>query len=245
MDVTVVASDEEMGRIAADRIQAVFTAKPNAVLGVATGSSPMPIYAELIDRYRKGELSFAQSRAFMLDEYIGLPLDHPERYRNVIETSIAGPVDFPEGAVQGPNGNAEDPEAAAAQYDASIKAAGGVDIQILGIGSDGHIAFNEPGGALDSRTHVGVLTEQTRRDNARFFVGDIDQVPTHCMTQGLGTIMEARSIVLVAQGEGKAQAIRDMIEGPISEDCPASVLQNHPDVLILVDQAAASKLTQH
>ena len=244
MDVTVVASDEEMGRIAADRIQAVFDAKPNAVLGVATGSSPMPIYAELIDRYRKGQLSFAQGRAFMLDEYIGLPLDHPERYRNVIETSIAGPVDFPEGAVQGPNGNAEDPQQAAAEYDASIKAAGGVDIQILGIGSDGHIAFNEPGGPLDSRTHIDVLTEQTRRDNARFFDGDIDQVPTHCMTQGLGTIMEARSIVLVAQGEGKAQAIHDMIEGPVSPDCPASVLQNHPDVLILVDAAAASQLTR-
>ena len=149
---------------------------------------------------------------------------------------------MPEGAAHGPDGWCDDLEAGAAAYDEAIKADGGIDIQVLGIGSDGHIGFNEPGGTLASRTHVGVLTEQTRRDNARFFDGDIDQVPTHCVTQGLGTIMDSRAHIFIATGEGKADAVKAMIEGGVTQRWPASILQHHPDVTVLLDEAADSKL---
>ena len=158
------------------------------MLGLATGSSPLKLYAELVRRYEAGQISFAQVRSYNLDEYVGLPRDHYEGYANFIHRNLVDLVDMPEGAAHGPDGWCDDLEAGAAAYDEAIKADGGIDIQVLGIGSDGHIGFNEPGGTLASRTHVGVLTEQTRRDNARFFDGDIDQVPTHCVTQGLGTI---------------------------------------------------------
>ncbi len=242
MKIAILPDDSTIGSTAADLIEALYQRKPDAVLGIATGSSPLGIYRCLIERVNDGRLSFAQGRAFMLDEYVGIALDHPERYRNFIETNLASQVDFPEGAVNGPDGNADDLDAACAAYDQAIRDAGGVDLQILGIGSDGHIAFNEPGESLTSRTHVGVLTEQTRRDNARFFDGDLDQVPTHCVTQGVGTIMDARRIVLVAQGANKADAVRELVEGGISARWPATILQMHPDVWVLVDEAAASKL---
>jgi len=177
-----------------------------------------------------------------LDEYVGLPRDHYEGYANFIHRNLVDLVDMPEGAAHGPDGWCDDLDAGAAAYDEAIKADGGIDIQVLGIGSDGHIGFNEPGGTLASRTHVGVLTEQTRRDNARFFDGDIDQVPTHCVTQGLGTIMDSRAHIFIATGEGKADAVKAMIEGGVTQRWPASILQHHPDVTVLLDEAAASKL---
>ncbi|NKY40463.1 glucosamine-6-phosphate deaminase [Cellulomonas septica] len=238
----VIAPAAQLAVIAADAVERLLRARPTAVLGLATGSSPLAVYDELARRHADEGLSFAHARAFMLDEYVGLPADHPERYRNVIEKEIASRVDFAEGAVQGPDGLAEDVPAACAAYEQAIADAGGVDLQILGIGTDGHVAFNEPGSSLASRTRIKTLTRQTREDNARFFGGDVDQVPTHCLTQGLATIMAARHLVLLATGRGKAEAVHQLAEGPVSAMWPATVLQHHPHVTVLVDDAAASRL---
>ncbi|WP_273651667.1 glucosamine-6-phosphate deaminase [Cellulomonas fimi] len=238
----VIAPAAQLARIAADAVERLLRARPTAVLGLATGSSPLAVYDELARRHAEEGLSFAHARAFMLDEYVGLPADHPERYRNVIEKEIASRVDFADGAVQGPDGLATDVPAACAAYEQAIADAGGVDLQILGIGTDGHVAFNEPGSSLASRTRIKTLTRQTREDNARFFGGDVDQVPTHCLTQGLATIMAARHLVLLATGRGKAEAVHQLAEGPVSAMWPATVLQHHPHVTVLVDDAAASRL---
>ena len=238
----VIAPPEQLARLAADAIESLLTGKPEAVLGLATGSSPLGIYDELVRRHQAGRISFAQARAFTLDEYVGLPAEHPQRYRNVIDREIVSRVDFAPGAVQGPDGLAGDIRAACAQYEAAIAAAGGVDLQILGIGTDGHIGFNEPGSSLASRTRIKTLTEQTRGDNARFFGGDIDQVPRHCLTQGLATIMAARHIVLIATGHPKAEAVHHLVEGPVSAMWPGTVLQHHPHVSVLLDRQAASRL---
>ncbi|MBO9554769.1 glucosamine-6-phosphate deaminase [Cellulomonas sp.] len=238
----VIAPAEQLARLAADTIERLLRARPDAVLGLATGSSPLAVYDELARRHAEADLSFARARAFMLDEYVGLPADHPERYRNVIEKEIASRVDFAPGAVQGPDGLADDVVGACAAYEQAIVDAGGVDLQILGIGTDGHVAFNEPGSSLASRTRIKTLTRQTREDNARFFGGDLDQVPTHCLTQGLATIMSARHLVLLATGRGKAEAVHQLAEGPVSAMWPATILQHHPHVTVLVDDAAASRL---
>ncbi|GIG22785.1 glucosamine-6-phosphate deaminase [Cellulomonas chitinilytica] len=238
----VIAPAERLARIAADAVERLLRDRPDAVLGLATGSSPLAVYDELARRHTEGGLSFARSRAFMLDEYVGLPADHPERYRNVIEKEIASRVDFAPGAVQGPDGLASDVVGACAAYEQAIVDAGGVDLQILGIGTDGHVAFNEPGSSLASRTRIKTLTRQTREDNARFFGGDLAQVPTHCLTQGLATIMSARHLVLLATGRGKAEAVHQLAEGPVSAMWPATILQHHPHVTVLVDDAAASRL---
>ena len=242
MEVVVLQDRTEIGRVAADAVAALLDRKPDAVLGLATGSSPLPIYDELAARHAAGALSFKQARGFTLDEYVGLPADHAERYRNVIDTSFVSRVDFAAGAVQGPDGLAADIPAACAAYEAAIRDAGGVDLQILGIGTDGHIAFNEPGSSLASRTRIKTLTRQTRVDNARFFGDDVDAVPTHCLTQGLGTILEARHLVLVATGRGKAEAVHHLVEGAVSAMWPATVLQHHPHVTVLLDDAAARRL---
>ena len=242
MEVVIVEDRAEIGRVGADAVGALLKRKPDAVLGLATGSSPLTIYDELAARHEAGELSFRQARAFTLDEYVGLPADHPERYRNVIDQVFVSRVDFPDGAVGGPDGLAADIRASCAAYEAAIRDAGGVDLQILGIGTDGHIAFNEPGSSLASRTRIKTLTRQTRVDNARFFGDDVEAVPTHCLTQGLGTILEARHIVLVATGRGKAEAVHHLVEGAVSAMWPATVLQHHPHVTVLLDDAAARRL---
>ena len=242
MEVIVLPDASAAARLAADAVQALLAGNPAAVLGVATGSSPQGLYAELVDRYRRGAVSFARARAFMLDEYVGLPAGHPESYREVVRRDLETHLDFAAGAVQGPDGTAVDLPQAAADYDVAITAAGGIDLQVLGIGSDGHIAFNEPGSSLSSRTRLKTLTLQTRRDNARFFGGDLDRVPHWCLTQGLGTIGDARHLVLLASGESKADAVAGMVEGPLSASCPASVVQWHRHVTVLLDPAAASKL---
>ncbi|GEA83194.1 MAG: glucosamine-6-phosphate deaminase [Cellulomonas sp.] len=238
----VIAPGPTLARLAADAIERLLRARPQTVLGLATGSSPLAVYDELVRRHDEAGLSFARARAFMLDEYVGLPADHPQRYRNVIESEIASRVDLAPGAVQGPDGNAEDLVAACAAFEQAIADAGGVDLQLLGIGTDGHVAFNEPGSSLASRTRIKTLTRQTREDNARFFDDDVSQVPTHCLTQGLATIMSARHLVLLAQGRGKAEAVHQLVEGPVSAMWPATVLQHHPHVTVLVDDAAASRL---
>ncbi len=241
MDVLIVPG-QEAARIAADIVEHVLRTKARPVLGLATGSSPLAAYDELARRRREDRLSFAHARAFLLDEYVGLAPDHPERYRNVIERELTSRVDFVTGAVRAPDGNAADLAQASLDYERAIAEAGGVDVQILGIGSDGHIAFNEPGSSLSSRTRIKTLTDQTRQDNARFFEGDVDAVPRHCLTQGLGTILEARHLVLLATGSAKAEAVHQMVEGPVSAMWPATVLQMHPHVTVLVDDAAASRL---
>lgn len=238
----VIAPGAELARLAADAVERLLAARPQAVLGLATGSSPLSVYDELARRHAQEGLSFARARAFLLDEYVGLPADHPERYRNVIDAALVARVDLAPDAVAGPDGLADDLPAACAAYERAIADAGGVDLQLLGIGTDGHVAFNEPGSSLASRTRIKTLTRQTREDNARFFGGDADAVPTHCLTQGLATISSARHLVLLAQGRGKAEAVHQLVEGPVSALWPATVLQLHPHVTVLVDDAAAGRL---
>ncbi len=242
MEVVICRDVKEIGGIAADAIGALLSRKPEAVLGLATGSSPLAIYDELATRCEAGLISFQQARGFTLDEYVGLPADHPERYRTVIDTVFVSRVNFGPGAVQGPDGEAADIPAACAAYEDAIRAAGGVDLQILGIGTDGHIAFNEPGSSLASRTRIKTLTRQTRIDNARFFDDDVESVPTHCLTQGLATIMAARHLILVATGRSKAEAVHHLVEGAVSAMWPATILQHHPHVTVLLDDAAARRL---
>lgn len=237
----VIAPADRLAELAADAVEALLRRRPDAVLGLATGSSPLRVYDELARRHEAG-LSFARARAFLLDEYVGLRADHPERYRNVIERELASRVDLSPGAVQGPDGLAGDLPAACAAYEAAIADAGGVDLQILGIGTDGHIAFNEPGSSLASRTRIKTLTRQTREDNARFFGGAVQDVPRHCLTQGLATIMSARHLVLLATGRAKAEAVHQLVEGPVSAMWPATIMQMHPHATVLVDDAAASRL---
>lgn len=242
MEVVILPDARAIARVAADAVQALLAGKPDAVLGLATGSSPLALYEELVRRHEAGAVSFAQAQAFTLDEYVGLPEDHPAAYRNVIRTDFTDRVDFRPEAVHGPDGRADDLAAACAAYERQIAEAGGVDLQVLGIGADGHIAFNEPGSSLASRTRLKTLTDLTRSDNARFFDGDEEAVPRHCITQGLATILEARHLVLVATGRGKTEAVHQMIEGPISAMWPATILQMHPHVSMLLDPAAASRL---
>jgi glucosamine-6-phosphate deaminase len=242
MEVVILEGAKEIGGVGADAIGALLDRKPTAVLGLATGSSPLAIYDELAARYDAGLISFRQASGFTLDEYVGLPADHPQRYRNVIDEVLVSRVDFAAGAVRGPDGLAADIPAACAAYEEAIRDAGGVDLQILGIGTDGHIAFNEPGSSLASRTRIKTLTRQTRIDNARFFRGDVESVPTHCLTQGLATIMEARHLILVAAGRSKAEAVHYLVEGAVSALWPATILQHHPHVTVLLDEAAARRL---
>jgi len=238
----IIARPDELARLAACAYEQLLRGHPDAVLGLATGSSPLAVYDELVRRYAEEGLSFARAKAFNLDEYVGLPVGHPQRYLNVIAHDFTGRVDFAPGAVQGPDGLADDLAAACTAYEDAIISAGGVDLQIMGIGADGHIAFNEPGSSLASRTRIKTLTEQTRADNARFFGGDINKVPQHCLTQGLATVMQARHIVLVATGRAKADAVHQLVEGPVSAMWPGTILQHHPHVTVLVDNAAAGRL---
>ena len=242
MEVVISTTPNEAGKLAADAIEELLRGRPDAVLGVATGSSPLIIYEELGRRVAQGSLSLAKVRAFMLDEYVGLSQDHPQRYQNVIGEEFIDKVDIDPASVFGPDGLADDLAGACEAYEEAIAGAGGVDLQILGIGTDGHIAFNEPGSSLKSRTRIKTLTSQTRRDNARFFGGEVEAVPQHCLTQGIGTILDARHVVLVASGRGKAEAIHQLVEGPVSAMWPATALQLHPHVTVLLDTAAASRL---
>jgi glucosamine-6-phosphate deaminase len=241
MEVVILPGSKQIGRLAADAVEVLLRTKPDAVLGLATGSSPLPIYDELADRHVRNGLDFSRAHAFALDEYVGLEPGHPQSYRQVILREFTSRVNIAEGNVHTPDGAAADLPAACEAYEDAIRAVGGVDLQILGVGTAGHLGFNEPGSSLASRTRIKTLIEQTRRDNARFFASTAE-VPHHVVTQGLGTIMEARHVVLVATGARKAPAVRDFVEGPVSAICPASVLQFHPHATILLDEAAASSL---
>ena len=241
MEVVILNGSKQIGKLAADAIGELLGHKPNAVLGLATGSSPLPIYDELAGRHERDGLDFSRAHGFALDEYVGLPAGHPESYREVIRREFTNRVNIAPENVHGPDGTAADIPAACQAYEDSIAAAGGIDLQLLGVGTDGHIGFNEPGSSFASRTRIKSLIEQTRRDNARFF-NSLAEVPHHVLTQGLGTIMEARHVILVATGAQKAQAVREFVEGPVAAICPASVLQFHPHATVLLDEAAASAL---
>lgn len=241
MEIVILPTPEEVGRVAAARIASIVRRKPSAVIGLATGSSPQGLYAALKCRVDAAEISFGQARGFALDEYVGIASDHPESYASVITRDVIIPLGFDPSRVRVPDGRADYLEFAAKAYDAAIQAAGGVDVQILGIGVNGHIGFNEPTSSFASRTRIKTLSPRTREDNARFFDAP-EQVPTHCMTQGVGTILDARELVLVAQGEPKADAIAALVEGPLSSFVPGSALQLHEHATVIVDKAAASKL---
>jgi glucosamine-6-phosphate deaminase len=251
MEVVPLASAAEIAVVAAGVVEAVVRRKPAAVLGLATGSTPLPAYRELIRRHQAGAgPSYTSVTCFNLDEYVGLPtLDgpasnvrvHEQSYRATIARELTDALGISPDQVNGPDPSPGGLPTAGERYEALIAKAGGVDVQVLGIGSDGHLAFNEPGSSLASRTRIKTLTAQTREDNARFF-GSIEEVPRHVLTQGLGTILEARHLLLIATGAGKAGAVAASVEGPVSASCPASVLQLHPHVTVLLDQTAASRL---
>lgn len=240
MEIVILGGSRQIGKLAADAIEQLLRRKPAAVLGLATGSSPLPVYDELAARHDQG-LDFSRASGFALDEYVGLPAGHPESYREVVRREFTNRVNIAPENVHGPDGTATDIPAACEAYEQAIAEAGGVDLQLLGVGTDGHIGFNEPGSSFASRTRIKSLIEQTRRDNARFFNGLVE-VPHHVITQGLGTIMAARHVILLATGAQKAQAVRDLVEGPVAAICPASVLQFHPHATVLLDEAAASAL---
>lgn len=239
-EVIIVEDADQAGQLVARRIADAIAARPNFVLGVATGSTPLTTYQALAEIVTRERLPLDRVQAFALDEYVGLPEDHPESYATVVEREVAEPLGLAPGNVHVPSGAAADAQAGTA-YEAAIREAGGIDLQLLGIGSSGHIGFNEPGSPFDSRTRVVELIEQTRLDNARFFPS-VDDVPTHAITQGIGTILEARQLVLLAFGERKAAAVAAALQGPVTEAMPASVLHRHPSALVVIDRAAASKL---
>ena len=242
MEVIPLRTRRDAGRLLADTVETLLRTRPDAVLGLATGSSPLPAYQELVARHRAGSgPSYASAQAFLLDEYVGLRGGHPRTYRATIERELTDHLGIDQAHVHAPDPAEEGLISAGARYEEAIAAAGGIDLQVLGIGTDGHLAFNEPGSSLTSRTRLKTLTGQTRTDNAKDF-GSPAEVPRHVLTQGLGTILEARHLVLVACGSEKAQAVAAAVEGPVSASCPASVLQLHPHVSVLLDQDAASAL---
>ncbi len=243
MELIILPDAAAASRSAADHVAALILKKPTAVLGLATGSTPVALYRELIAKHRTDGLSFGECTSFNLDEYVGLGPDHPASYRRFMQENLFSEINLPPSRVHIPDGLAKDLPAHCEAYEQSIRDAGGIDLQILGIGSDGHIGFNEPSSSLGSRTRLKTLTERTRSDNARYFDKPED-VPHHVITMGIGTILDARSISLLAFGASKAAAIAAMVEGPITAMVPASILQTHPVVKVFLDEAAASGLSK-
>ena len=244
MEIIIQPTPEAGGVIAAQIIAKLVHSKPDCVLGLATGSTPLGTYRELIRVHREDGLDFSKVTTFNLDEYVGLTAEHPQSYRAFMTENFFRHVNVDARRTHVPDGMARDIPAECARYEAAIVAAGGIDLQLLGIGTDGHIGFNEPSSSLASRTRIKTLTERTRADNARFFGGDLAQVPFHCITMGVGTIMASREVLLLAFGANKADAVAAAVEGPITAMNPASVLQMHPVAKCVVDDAAAVKLSR-
>jgi len=241
MQVIIVGDKEEMGRRAAALIAEQMRRKPHFVLGLATGSTPLPLYQELVRLNKAGELDFSTTITFNLDEYVGLPPTHDQSYRRFMNVNLFDHININKAATHVPDGMAADPEAFCEAYEAMIDDVGGIDCQVLGIGSNGHIAFNEPGSSLASRTRVVGLTESTIKDNSRFFAR-MEDVPTRAISMGIGTILEAERIVMLAYGANKAEAVAKALEGPVTVSVPASALQMHDQVAWIVVADAATKL---
>ena len=239
-EVVIVESPEAGGEVVARHIATRVRAQPDFTLGVATGSTPLPVYAALA-RERAAGLDLAQVTAFALDEYVGLPREHPESYHSVIQREVTEPLGLDPARVHVPDGDEATVATAGERYEAALLKHGGVDLQLLGIGTDGHVAFNEPGSSLSSSTRIKTLTAQTRADNARFFDTPA-AVPTHCITQGIGTILRADHLVLLAFGSAKAAAVAAAVEGPVTATLPGSCIQLHAHVTVVVDEEAATSL---
>ena len=237
----IIGSKEDVSAQAAQRYVELLGKKPDAVLGLATGSTPLALYAELARLCAEGKVSFARAKSYNLDEYIGLDGSHDQSYRYFMDHNLFQHIDIKPENTRVPSGVVKDDEEAA-RYDAEIDAAGGIDLQLLGIGNNGHIGFNEPLTPFTSVTHIVKLTDSTREANKRFF-SSLDEVPTHAVTMGIHTVMKARSIMLLAFGEGKAEIIKKTVQGRPDTAVPASLLQLHEDVTLYLDEAAASKLS--
>ena len=232
----------DMSKKAANILSAQVIMKPDCVLGLATGSTPIGTYEKLVEWYEKGDLDFSQVTSVNLDEYKGLDRKNDQSYYYFMHEHLFNHVNIKEENTNVPDGTQPDGEKECARYEELIRSLGGVDLQLLGLGHNGHIGFNEPGTPFTEETHIVDLTEKTRSDNARFFENDINKVPTQAITMGIATIMKAKKILLVASGANKADAVAAMVNGPVDPNCPASVLQNHNDVVVIVDEAAAAKL---
>ncbi|WP_182867168.1 glucosamine-6-phosphate deaminase [Stieleria mannarensis] len=239
---TVVQPDaEQASRTVAQLIADQIGRKGDSVLGLATGGTPVQTYRQLIEMNRRGEVDFSAVTSFNLDEYIGLDGAHPQSFRAFMNEHLFDHVNIDRARTFVPDGCADDVEAHCAKYESMIDAAGGIDLQLLGLGHNGHIAFNEPGSPRDSRTRRVDLTPLTIQQNARFF-DSVDEVPCHAITMGIATILGARRIVMLATGGGKSEAVARMLQGPIGEDHPASLLRHHDHVTVVLDRAAAAEL---
>lgn len=241
MEVIIQENENAASFLGARIVAGVIRKKYDCVLGLATGSTPLLLYKELIRLHKQEGLDFERVTTFNLDEYVGLSPSHPASYNSYMWENFFKHINIPKHRIHIPDGLAPDIPAFCKQYEGTIKAAGGIDLQVLGIGTDGHIGFNEPSSSLTSRTRIKTLTKQTREDNAPFFDGEAN-VPNHVITMGVGTIMDSRNCLLLAFGEKKAEVAAKMVEGPITAMVPASVLQIHPVTIVIVDEAAASKL---
>lgn len=241
MRVVVKAGYEEMASFAAGFVADQVASNPSSVLGLATGSTPLGVYKELVRRHREEGLDFSRAVSFNLDEYVGLGETDPRSYHRFMHDNLFSLTNFAKENVHIPDGMASDLQAACERYEGAIREAGGIDLQLVGIGRDGHVGFNEPGSSLGSRTRIKTLTEETVADNARFF-GSEREVPRYAITMGVGTILEAKVILMVANGKAKADAVRSAIEGPVTAEITASALQLHPNVVVVLDEGAASGL---
>jgi len=241
MEVIISPSYEEMSRLAAMAVADVLNTKPNAVLGMATGSTPLGLYQQLVRLHKEEGLDFSQVTTFNLDEYVGLPTTHEQSYHRFMHENFFQHVNIPPQNVYIPSGTTRNYEAFCSWYEKRIRECGGIDLQILGIGSDGHIAFNEPGSSLMSRTRLKTLAKSTIDDNARFF-DDASDVPVYAITMGVGTILEAEQLILMASGKGKADAVAKAVEGPVTSVITASAIQLHPSAVVYLDEPAAGDL---
>ncbi len=241
MEIIIQKNAEAGSEVAARIVAGLVKRKPACVLGLATGSTPVLLYREMIKWHKERGLDFSKVTTFNLDEYVGLSAEHHASYHRFMHETLFGGLNVPEKNIHIPDGTANDIPAFCAQYDREIALAGGIDLQVLGIGSDGHLGFNEPTSSFASRTRIKTLDEQTIQDNQRFFKSG-ETVPHHVITMGIGNIMEARTCLLLAFGENKADAVAGMIEGPVTAMLPGSILQFHAGTKVILDEAAASKL---
>ncbi len=239
MNVLIYENEEQIGIAAGNYMCGQVLQKPDSVLGLATGSTPLKPYGQMIELYKKGIVDFSKVTTFNLDEYVNLDVNDKNSYHSFMHENLFDHINIPEENINFLDGNAADLDEECRRYEKKIKAAGGIDIQLLGIGSNGHIAFNEPADCFQRWSHVVTLKESTVKDNSRFFKS-IEEVPTQAVTMGIGSIMQAKKILIIAIGENKAKAIKQLIDGNVTPMCPASVLQFHKDVTLMLDKAAAS-----